>query len=277
MPSSHGVVQGCNAAAAVDEKHQVIVHAEAFSDGNDKGLLKPMLDGVRENFDAIGEGDVLAKAKVTADSGFHTEANMQMLAEEGIDGYVADNRFRKRDPRFADADKHKKPVDRNKTPILTKRYFAPSDFIENESDETLTCPAGNTLYVRTRNYVGSRGGYGIQYAGRKTKCRQCQLRAKCMRCSNTEFRQVVKFDQTGEGPKGTFTKRMIQKFDTAFGRFMYSRRMGTVEPVFANICRTLGLDQFTVRGRIKANTQWNLYAMVHNIFKIYRYGTSYAC
>jgi hypothetical protein len=25
---------------------------------------------------------------------------MQMLAEEGIDGYVADNRFRKRDPQW---------------------------------------------------------------------------------------------------------------------------------------------------------------------------------
>jgi len=38
MPSSHGVVQGYNGAAAVDEKHQVIVHAEAFSDGTDNAL-----------------------------------------------------------------------------------------------------------------------------------------------------------------------------------------------------------------------------------------------
>jgi transposase len=103
MPSSHGVVQGYNAGAAVDEKHQVIVHAEAFSDGTDNALLKPMIDGVRENFEAIGEDDIFAQAKVTADSGFHSEANMQMLAEKGIDGYVADNQFRKRDPQFSDA------------------------------------------------------------------------------------------------------------------------------------------------------------------------------
>jgi hypothetical protein len=276
MPSSHGVVQGYNAAAAVDEKHQVIVHAEAFGDGTDKALLKPMIDGVRENFEAIGESDIFAQAKVTADSGFHSEANMQMLAEEGLDGYVADNRFLKRDPQFADAVRHKNPVDRNKTPIWTKRYFTPDDFVLNEADGTLTCPAGNKLYVRDKNYVGTRGERGIAYAGWKTKCRVCEIRKKCLRRDNTEHRQVVKFDQSGRGPKGSFTKRMIIKFDSAFGRFLYSRRMGTVEPVFANICRTLGLDRITLRGRTKADTQWKLYSMVHNIYKIYRFGPSYA-
>ena len=71
-------------------------------------LLKPMIEGVRKNFQEIGkEEDVFEKAKLLADSGYHTEKNMEMLAEEGIDAYVADNRFRKRDPRFADYEKYK--------------------------------------------------------------------------------------------------------------------------------------------------------------------------
>ena len=86
---------------------------------------------------------------------------------------------------------------------------------------------------------------------------------------------MVKFDQSGPRSTGAYTKRMIEKFDSAFGRYIYSRRMGTVEPVFANICRTLGLDRITVRTRTKADTQWKLYSMVHNIFKIYRFGPSY--
>jgi hypothetical protein len=97
-----------------------------------------------------------------------------------------------------------------------------------------------------------------------------------LRKENTEHRQVVKFEKSGQGPKGSFTKRMIVKFDSALGRFIYSRRMGTVEPVFANICSTLGLNRITLRGRTKADTQWKLFSMVHNIFKIYRYGPSYA-
>jgi hypothetical protein len=41
--------------------------------------------------------------------------------------------------------------------------------------------------------------------------------------------------------------------------------MGTVEPVFANIRHNKGLMRLNHRGRDKANTQWNLYCMVHNI------------
>ncbi len=108
MQSAHGVIQGYDGVAAVDAKPQVIVHAEAFGDAQEHDLLTPMVQGTRANFQAIGAaGDVFDKAKLSADAGSHTEANMKMLFEEGIDGYVADVLFRKRDPRFADAVRHK--------------------------------------------------------------------------------------------------------------------------------------------------------------------------
>ena len=47
MPSSHGVVQGYNAQALVDSKHQVILAAEAFS-SQDHENLKPMLVGAKK-------------------------------------------------------------------------------------------------------------------------------------------------------------------------------------------------------------------------------------
>jgi IS5 family transposase len=65
---------------------------------------------------------------------------------------------------------------------------------------------------------------------------------------------------------------MIRKIDTPHGRLMYSKRMGIVEPVFGNIRWAKGLDRITVRGRIKANGQWLLYCMVHNIEKICNFG-----
>jgi hypothetical protein len=45
MATSHGVVQGYNANALVDEKHQVVVHAEAFGKGEDASNMEPMLAG----------------------------------------------------------------------------------------------------------------------------------------------------------------------------------------------------------------------------------------
>ena len=39
MPSAHGVVQGYSGIAAVDSKHQVVVYAEAFGEGQEKQLF----------------------------------------------------------------------------------------------------------------------------------------------------------------------------------------------------------------------------------------------
>ncbi|MCY7319632.1 MAG: transposase [Ramlibacter sp.] len=56
------------------------------------------------------------------------------------------------------------------------------------------------------------------------------------------------------------------------GRRIYSRRIATVEPVFANLRHNKRLDRFTLRGKEKVGTQWRLYCMVHNIEKLARNG-----
>jgi transposase len=47
MPSSHGVIQGYNAQALVDSKHQIILAAEAFA-SQDHENLKPMVKGAKK-------------------------------------------------------------------------------------------------------------------------------------------------------------------------------------------------------------------------------------
>ena len=159
MKSSHGVIQGYDGVATVDRKHQVIVHAEAFGQPQEHELLKPMVEGTTKNFQAIGaQGDIFERVKLTADAGFHTEQNMKMLFEEQIDGYVADILFRKRDPRFKTADRHKpnkeKPSDR----------FAPKDFIYDSESLTCICPAGNRLYRKQRS-IEIRGFQSVSFMG----------------------------------------------------------------------------------------------------------------
>jgi hypothetical protein len=65
---------------------------------------------------------------------------------------------------------------------------------------------------------------------------------------------------------------MKQKIDALSGRLIYNKRLAVVEPVFANIRSTLGLDRFTLRGKRKVNIQWLLYCTVHNLLKVHRYG-----
>jgi hypothetical protein len=95
---------------------------------------------------------------------------------------------------------------------------------------------------------------------------------KAGRLKGTPARQVVFFKGRAKGKPPTYSALMKHKIDTEQGRHYYSRRLGIVEPVFANIRSTLGLDRFSVRGTRKVNNQWLLYAMVHNIGKLQRYG-----
>jgi transposase len=276
MPSAHGVVQGYNAVAMVDEKHQVIVHAEAFGEGAEQALLEPMIAGTRANFQAAGaEEDAFAGTVLVADSGYSSEANAKLVLEGGIEAYIPDTNFRKRDPQFAEARRYRRSVTRR--PLRRgKRYFLPEDFRYDPEKGKLICPAGQELYVKNRNFVSVDGLRGIAYEGRKTDCRTCALRPKCLRNPKTEHRQVVKFTGPEPDRPKSYLAQMIERIDTALGRYLYSRRMGIVEPVFAHIRHAKGMDRFTLRGKRKVDIQWQLYCLVHNIGKLMRYSERFA-
>jgi transposase len=138
MATSNGVIQGYDGVATVDNKHQVVVGAEAYGQGQEHDLLKPMIDGARENFKAMGDDDVFKKTSLTADSGFHSKNNMDMLFDEQIDAYVADNQFRKRDPKFYDYGRYKERAKKKGR----KGLFATKDFIFPKDLSYCVCPAG---------------------------------------------------------------------------------------------------------------------------------------
>lgn len=57
-------------------------------------MLKPTIESVADN---MGDAHIQA-AKVTADSGFHSQETVAYCFKENIDAYVADGNFRIRDP-----------------------------------------------------------------------------------------------------------------------------------------------------------------------------------
>ena len=117
----------------------------------------------------------------------------------------------------------------------------------------------------------------MKFRGNQTQCVPCPLRAKCLRHpERTVTRQVVFFTGRTAEKAETYTQKMKKKIDTPQGRSRYSQRLRIVEPVFANICSTLGLERFSLRGKNKVNTQWKLFCIVHNLLKIHRYGPGFA-
>ena len=278
MKTGHGVIQGYDGVAVVDNKHQVIVHAEVFGAAQEHDLLEPMIEGTRENFETIGhKEDIFEKTKVTADSGFHTENNMKMLMTNGIDAYIADTQFRKRDPRFADAGKYKERFKKERDEYYGKKgLYRPKDFVLSDDKSYCICPAGKRMY-RCGGTITVKKSLAVRYQACITGCRACELKSKCLQNPDaTTARQVYFFQGRSDKVPETFTEKMKRKIDSLKGRLLYNKRLGTIEPVFGNIRTTLGLDKFTLRGKRKVNIQWLLYGTVHNLLKVHRYGTGYA-
>ena len=278
MQTSKGVIQGYNGVANVDSKHQIIVHAEAFGQVNEHDLLEPMVEGTESNFSVISHPKDIADTRLTADSGFHTEDNMKMLAGKQIDGYVADNQMRKRDPRFINAGRYK---ERHRKERAANEggsgLFKVEDFTFADDLSHCLCPAGKRLYANGNNITC--GNFKAhKFRGPKSACLPCKLRSQCLRNPENPkgTRQVAYFLGRTEQGKNTFTEKMKRKIDSVVGRHFYSKRLGTVEPVFAHICSTIGLNRFTLRGKAKVNNQWLMYCMVHNLKKIHQFGTGYA-
>lgn len=268
MKTSNGVIQGYNGVAMADSKHQVIVAAEVYGKISEKDLLKPMIDATKENL----EPEVFEHSKLTADSGFHTIKNMDMLAEEGIDAYVADTHFRKRDPRFIHSDRYKEQARKERLRKEKRtRLYSTRDFYFDPDFKFCMCPAGKRLY-RTGRGVDTKGYFVTRFQGPKSACGPCRLRSQCLRKPDKTQQRQVAFFHGRNAPQDAASEKMKQKIDSPLGRMIYGRRLGTVEPVFANIRHMLGLDRFTLRGKVKVNCQWLLFCAVHNLKKIHRYG-----
>jgi IS5 family transposase len=210
---------------------------------------------------------------VTADAGYHSEANLRALYERNVPALIADNLMRRRDQRFRNQAKYKELPDPlwDKTAEPKEGKFTPADFRYDPKTNCCICPAGKRLYS-TGSHCTTNGRVHHKFQGAKRDCVPCSLRAKCLRYPDrTSTRQVAFFAKNQVSPL-QFTERMKRAIDSAPGRRLYARRIATVEPVFANLRHNKRLDRFTLRSWPKVNAQWHLYCLVHNIEKLAHHG-----
>ena len=122
-------VQGYNAQIAVDSASQVIVAAEITQETNDKKQLLPMIAQIAANLEQKPE-------KVSADTGYFSEANVTDEQVKDVDLYVATGR-----------DKHGSAVEASSDP-------PPAEASPKEAmREKLRTEAGRTVYKMRKAIV----------------------------------------------------------------------------------------------------------------------------
>ena len=275
MTTSKGTIQGYNGIASVDKKHQIIIGADAFGEGQEHHTLKPILEGIQARYKKLDLSDDILKdgTLITADTGFANEVNMKYLHERNINAYIPDNKFRSRDPKFNDQKKKYPRPSRAKDGPVT--LFTAKEFTFDEQALSCICPNGESLRLSAQ-VKDTKGNTTAHFTGGITHCRGCPRINQCMKNPaattqpNGRGRQVSFPLQKQNKP--THTDWMKVRVDSDKGKRIYSHRMSVVEPVFGNLEFNKKLTRFSLRGLKKVSAQWKLFCLIHNIEKLANYG-----
>jgi len=151
MSSSRGVLQGYNGLAVVDDRAPIVVHAEAHGSGYEGHLLAPIIEATRKTFGAMERGrDVFRRAKVTADSGFHSKTVVDAVEQTGADVYIADRYYRQREPAFANATRHKERVKKERGLLRRKKREARTEEKRRDRSAKPGCEARGIVLTTSR-------------------------------------------------------------------------------------------------------------------------------
>lgn len=265
MHTSKGTAQGYNTQALAEGSHQIVVTASVPEGGQDGRVLGPLFEETQRITDKAGLGeDYLKDKELLADANYHSEPNLTAAQEHGLDAVIPDPNYRDRDKRYAGRDKHLRKVHSKMEGRLTL-----SDFEYDSAEDSYTCPKGKRL-TRNPGRSTKRKGVYHKYSAKHDFCSICELREKCLQKNGT--RRTLSVPIKDPSPH---CKAMRAKVDTAEGKERYSYRMGTIEPVFANIRHAKRIGRINYRGRQKIDVIWKLYCIMHNISRLTFYRPEY--
>jgi len=250
LKTSSGYIQGYNALALSDARHQIILNAYAIGRQFEGDELQPFL---RHSLDTAKQAGIpkgqFRAATFLADANYFSEHNCRfLLRDQKMQALIPDPHFRSRDERFQARS--------------SAQGIHGDDFTHDPKRDHYRCPRGKLLTLYTRVRTGRHPGR--KYRSQEHDCHGCPLAQSCL-TKGARRRTLFIADKRGSP---SYAQRMRQRVDSPQGRQTYARRMAIIEPVFGNIKHTKGMNRFTLRGAMKVSIQWLCYCLVHNIEKI---------
>jgi transposase len=222
---------GYNVQIAVDEKHKLIVASEVVNDGNDSGQLYNMAKAAK--------GEIGAK-KLTAlaDTGYYNCHDLKACEDDGIVAYVAQ-------------------PDRT-AQVEARGRISHQEFIYDAENDVYRCPAGQLLR-RAGRKVTTAGREDIKYTSRKTDCRDCALRSRCL-SAKSPTRTIQRWEHE------PVLERHRARMKDAEAQMQH--RAELVEHPFGTLKCRAGYRHFLVRGFNKVRGEWSLMALCYNLTRV---------
>lgn len=228
-----------NGQIAVDEHKGIILASYITNNPTDHYELIPLMEEVKSNLTEIG-CEIPVNLQVSADNGYSTDMNTEYLEQEELDGYISSRKLSRQEKKYN----------------LTENPFSKDNFDYNAEIGTYFCPLGQPLY-RRREY---------EY---KNKPRITYWTKECKNCPVQEYCAKSQRYRTIEDYGNPSKIRMQRKMETKEAQKIYKLRSKTAELPFANLKQNMKLTEFATTGLKQVNTEFKLYAIGHNLKRIY--------
>jgi len=228
---------GYNAQAVADGDSGLIVVADVVNDADDHGLLVSMVERVEAELGSSAEETV-------ADAGYSSAAELRLAEERGYEVLVA--------------------LGKQREGIAGKGEYHASKFEYDEELDHCVCPRGKVLKFENETTSGK-----YKYPVRVFRCKsykECPARWQCSKAKNGRKIELSVYHSS--------LMRQREKQRQAEKQAALRRRLGIIEPVFANIKQAMGFRRWTVGGLDGVRTQWSLLCTTVNLGKLYKFWLS---
>lgn len=229
MHSLQGSHASYNVQSVVDDKHGLIVHAEAVRDTNDSNQFAQQIEQANE---LLGECCEVA----CADAGYAEVASLERIDEKGIKVIVPSQR---------------QALHEKESP------FSKSHFTYDEKEDCYSCPAGHRLRYSYTNKENGKRQYRME---NKMNCQNCVHYGQCT--MSERGRNIIRL------PNEEAKLKFEAQYEKAESQEVYARRKTRVEHPFGHIKRNLKTDGFLLRGRDGVQTETSLLATCFNIARM---------
>jgi transposase len=229
MHSVQGSHASYNVQSVVDEKHGLMVHAEAVSETSDVNQFARQIEQAHE---VLPESCKVA----CADAGYADTEELQKVDAQGIKVVVPSQR---------------QALHEEEGP------FSKSHFRYDREQDCYWCPAGHRLsYAGTDKKSGKRH-YQIT---RSEFCHRCEHYGSCTTAK--KGRKIIRL------PLEEMKEKLEAQYEEAASQEIYARRKARVEHPFGHIKRNLKTDAFLMRGRDGVNAETSLLATCFNLVRM---------
>jgi transposase len=229
MHSVQGSHSSYNVQSVVDDKHGLIVHAEAVSETSDVNQFAQQIDQANE---VLGKSCEVA----CADAGYADTEELQKVDGQQIKVIVPSQR---------------QALHEEEGP------FSKSHFRYDKDQDCYWCPEGNRLKYQ---WTDKESGKRVYQITQGRICRGCVHDGPCTSAKNGRRITRIALEEAKEKFEAQYEEPESQE--------IYKRRKARVELPFGHIKRNLKTDGFLMRGRSGVNAETSLLATCFNLARM---------